>query len=49
MSSLQELVDSFLAQERIAVVGVRTTKPDAADSIYDKFKDNGYRVFAVNP
>ncbi len=49
MSSLQELVESFLAQERIAVVGVRTTKPDAADSIYDKFKDNGYRVFPVNP
>ncbi|MEJ2757990.1 MAG: CoA-binding protein [Anaerolineales bacterium] len=49
MSSLQTLVDDFLAQERIAVVGVRTTQEDAANSIYKKLKDAGYQVFAVNP
>ncbi len=49
MSSLQTLVDNFLAQERIAVVGVRTTQEDAANSIYKKLKDAGYQVFAVNP
>lgn len=49
MSTLQEMVDSFLAQERVAVVGVRTTMEDAANGIYDKFKDNGYQVFAINP
>jgi len=49
VSNLQELVDGFLAQERIAVVGVQRTKEDAANSIYKKFKDNGYQVFAVNP
>lgn len=49
MSELKTLVDSFLAQDRIAVVGVRTTTQDAANSIYDKFKGAGYQVFAVNP
>lgn len=49
MSNLQNLVDDFLAQERIAVVGVRTTTEDAANSIYQKLKDAGYQVFAVNP
>ena len=49
MTVLQELVNDFLAQERIAVVGVRTTVEDAANSIYDKFKGAGYEVFAVNP
>lgn len=49
MSSLQTLVDDFLAQERIAVVGVRTTQEDAANGIYKKLKDAGYQVFAVNP
>lgn len=49
MTELRELVDSFLAQERIAVVGVRTTVEDAANSIYDKLKGAGHQVFAVNP
>ncbi len=49
MSNLHELVDDFLAQDRIAVVGVSTTKEDAANSIYKKFKGAGYQVFAVNP
>lgn len=49
MSKLQERVDQFLAQERIAVVGIRTTMEDAANGIYRKLKDTGYQVFAVNP
>lgn len=49
MANLQELVKDFLAQERIAVVGVRTTVEDAANAIYDKLKGAGYQVFAVNP
>ena len=49
MAELKELVDSFLAQDRIAVVGVRTTVEDAANSIYDKLKGAGHQVFAVNP
>ena len=49
MATLQMIVDDFLAQKRIAVVGVRTTTQDAANAIYDKFKGAGYEVFAVNP
>ena len=49
MSNLQVLVDDFLEQERIAVVGVRTTTEDAANAIYKKLKGAGYQVFAVNP
>ncbi len=49
MSELQSMVDSFLAQKRIAVVGVRTTVEDAANGIYDKFKKHGYQVFPINP
>lgn len=50
MDNLQVLVDNFLAQKRIAVIGVSTTSADAADAIYKKLKDTGdYEVFAVNP
>jgi len=47
--SLQDRTRSFLAQKRIAVVGVSTTKDDAANLIYRKLRDTGYQVFAVNP
>ena len=50
MSQLQTLVDNFLAQKRIAVVGVSRTKVDAADAIYKKLKGKGiYEVFPINP
>jgi predicted CoA-binding protein len=49
MLTMKEATDEFLAQKRIAVVGVRTTTQDAANAIYKKFKDAGYEVFAVNP
>ena len=50
MTTMKELVAGFLAQERIAVVGVRRESPDAADAIYDKLKGKGeYQVFPVNP
>ena len=49
MTTLNELVTDFLAQKRIAVAGVSRTENDAANSIYRKFRDKGYTVFAVNP
>ena len=50
MNSLQEKVQDFLAQKRIAVAGVsRNTKGEAANIIYRKLKDSGYQVYAVNP
>ena len=47
--ALQEMVNDFLSQEKIAVVGVRTTMEDAANSIYKKLKDTGHNVVAINP
>jgi predicted CoA-binding protein len=49
MSTLQEAVDDFLSQERIAVAGVSRTKGEAANIVYKKLRGSGYRVFAVNP
>ena len=47
--ALKELTEEFLAQKRIAVVGVSRSKQDAANLIYRKLRDVGYEVFAVNP
>lgn len=49
MSTLNEKVSDFLAQERIAVAGVSRNREDAANLIYRKLKGAGYRVFPVNP
>lgn len=49
MSELKEAVDDFLAQERIAVAGVSRSGKEAANFIYRKLRDRGYRVFPVNP
>ncbi len=49
MPTLNEAVADFLAQKRIAVVGVSRTKQDAANLIYRKLRDAGYQVFPVNP
>ncbi|MEW5847658.1 MAG: CoA-binding protein [Myxococcota bacterium] len=46
---MSPLVEEFLAQKRIAVVGVSRTKKDAANGIFVKLRDEGYQVFAVNP
>lgn len=49
MPTLESKVADFLAQKRIAVVGVSSNKPGAASLIYHKLKEAGYQVFAVNP
>ncbi len=49
MLTLEAKVADFLNQKRIAVAGVSRTKPSPANLIYDKLKDAGYQVFAVNP
>lgn len=48
MSTLEAIHD-FLAQKRIAVAGVSSTKPDAPNLIYRKLRDSGYQVYAINP
>ncbi|RMF00816.1 MAG: CoA-binding protein [Chloroflexi bacterium] len=49
MPTLEQLVDDFLAQERIAVAGVSRSSGEAANAIYKKLRKNGYRVYPLNP
>ena len=49
MPTLETKVADFLNQRRIAVAGVSRNKPSPANLIYDKLKNAGYQVFAVNP
>lgn len=49
MSKLDNMVQDFLAQKRIAVVGVSDKRETGCNMAYQKFKENGYEVFAVNP
>jgi len=48
---LDEKVDEFLAQKRIAVAGVSRSngRHPAANLIYRRLKTNGHDVFPVNP
>jgi uncharacterized protein len=49
MRTMREATRDFLAQKRIAVVGVSHTKNDAANTIYRKLRSEGYDVFSINP
>jgi predicted CoA-binding protein len=49
MNRLDHLVQDFLAQKKIAVVGVSDKRDTGCNLAYKKFKENGYQVYAVNP
>ena len=49
MTKLDSMVQDFLAQKRIAVVGVSDKRETGCNMAYQKFKDAGFEVFAVNP
>jgi predicted CoA-binding protein len=49
MKKLDNLVQDFLAQKKIAVVGVSDRRDTGCNLAYKKFKENGYQVYAVNP
>ena len=49
MKKLDNLVQDFLAQKNIAVVGVSDKRETGCNLTYKKFKENGYTVHAVNP
>ena len=49
MAKIDNMVDDFLAQKKIAVVGVSDKRDTGCNLGYRKFKENGYEVFAVNP
>jgi len=49
MTKIEPLVKDFLAQEKIAVVGVSDKRETGCNLAYRKFKEAGYAVSAVNP
>jgi uncharacterized protein len=49
MAKIDALVQDFLAQKRIAVVGVSDKRETGCNLNYQKFKGAGYTVYAVNP
>ena len=49
MSKIDTLVQDFLAQKRIAVVGISDKRETGCNLSYRKFKAAGYIVSAVNP
>jgi predicted CoA-binding protein len=49
MSKIDPLVQDFLAQKVIAVVGVSDKRETGCNLAYRKFKETGYAVSAVNP
>jgi uncharacterized protein len=49
MSKIDLLVQDFLAQEKIAVVGVSDQRETGCNQAYRGFLNAGYTVFPVNP
>ena len=50
MQSFEEAASDFLAKRRIAVTGVsRAPKGHGSNAVYQRLRDRGYEVFAVNP
>ena len=50
MLTMEEAASQFLASKRIAVTGVsRTAKNHGANSVFNRLRQRGYEVFAVNP
>jgi len=49
MAKIDEMVQNFLAQKSIAVVGVSDQRETGSNMAYKKFKEREYNVFPVNP
>lgn len=50
MQSIKEAADEFLRHQRVAVTGVsRTPGSHGSNVVYQRLKERGYDVFAVNP
>lgn len=49
MANIDNLVQDFLAQKVIAVVGVSDKRETGANRNYQTFKRRGYQVYPVNP
>jgi predicted CoA-binding protein len=50
VQSVKEAASAFLANKRVAVTGVsRTPKTHGSNTVYQRLRERGYEVFAVNP
>ena len=49
MAKIDNMVQEFLAQKKVAVVGVSDKRDTGCNLNYRKFKETGYQVYAVNP
>ena len=50
MLTMKQAASQFLANKRIAVTGVsRNPKGHGANVVYQRLRDRGYTVFAINP
>jgi predicted CoA-binding protein len=49
MAKIDTMVQDFLAQKKVAVVGVSDKRETGCTLAYTKFKENGYQVYAVSP
>ncbi|HEX6901032.1 MAG TPA: CoA-binding protein [Thermoanaerobaculia bacterium] len=49
MIPIDNLVNDFLAQKRIAVAGVSDHRDTPANLIYNTLRDRGYTVYGINP
>lgn len=50
MPTMKQAASEFLAHKRIAVTGVsRNPKGHGSNVVYQRLRDRGYEVFAVNP
>jgi len=49
MAKIDMMVQDFLAQKRIAIVGVSDKRETGCNMAYQKFKENGYHVYPINP
>ena len=50
MVPVKRAASEFLAHKRIAVTGVsRTPKGHGSNVVYQRLRDRGYEVFAINP
>ena len=50
MASIREAAEAFLACRRIAVTGVsHAPKGHGSNAVYQRLRQRGYQVFAVNP
>ena len=50
MPTIKQAAAEFLANKRVAVTGVsRTPKDHGSNTVYQRLRERGYEVFAVNP